>query len=63
MAIFLIVMSFGLWGVFLAIQTTRHRSFFVQPEEPEPGRRPRRPATTTATSRSGPSATTPCCFR
>ncbi len=37
MAIFLIVMSFGLWGVFLAIQTTRPRSFFVQPEEPEPG--------------------------
>jgi len=32
MAIFLILMSVGLWGVFLAIQTMRHRSFFLQPE-------------------------------
>ncbi len=32
MAIFLILMSVGLWGVFLAIQTTRHRSFFLQPK-------------------------------
>lgn len=32
MAVFLILMSIGLWGVFLAIQTMRHRSFFLQPE-------------------------------
>ena len=32
MALFLIVMSVGLWGVFLAIQTMRHRSFFLQPQ-------------------------------
>lgn len=32
MAVFLILMSVGLWGVFLAIQTMRHRSFFLQPE-------------------------------
>ncbi len=34
MAVFLILMSIGLWGVFLAIQTMRHRSFFLQPEIP-----------------------------
>jgi len=32
MAIYLIVMSVALYGVFLAIQTLRHRSFFEQPE-------------------------------
>ncbi len=32
MAVFLILMSIGLWGVFLAIQTLRHRSFFLQPD-------------------------------
>jgi Ca2+:H+ antiporter len=31
MAVFLIVMSTVLWGVFLAIQTMRHRTFFIQP--------------------------------
>ncbi len=31
MAVFLIVMSIGLYAVFLAIQTLRHRSFFQQP--------------------------------
>ena len=31
MAVFLILMSVALWGVFLAIQTMRHRSFFLQP--------------------------------
>ncbi len=31
MAVFLILMSLGLWGVFLAIQTMRHRAFFLQP--------------------------------
>jgi Ca2+:H+ antiporter len=30
-ATFLIVMSVGLYGVFLAIQTSRHRDYFVQP--------------------------------
>jgi Ca2+:H+ antiporter len=30
-ATFLILMSVGLYGVFLAIQTTRHRDYFVQP--------------------------------
>jgi Ca2+:H+ antiporter len=30
-ATFLIVMSVGLYGVFLAIQTTRHRDYFIQP--------------------------------
>jgi len=33
MAVFLILMSVALWGVFLAIQTMRHRSFFLQPEK------------------------------
>jgi Ca2+:H+ antiporter len=31
---FLIVMSIGLYAVFLAIQTLRHRSFFQQPTQP-----------------------------
>ncbi len=31
-ATFLIVMSLGLYGVFLAIQTRRHRDYFVMPE-------------------------------
>lgn len=31
MAVYLIVMSLSLYGVFLAIQTLRHRSFFEQP--------------------------------
>jgi len=31
MSIYLIVMSIGLYGVFLAIQTMRHRAFFLQP--------------------------------
>ena len=30
-AIFVIVMSIGLYGVFLAIQTTRHRDYFILP--------------------------------
>jgi Ca2+:H+ antiporter len=30
-SIFFIVMSLGLYGVFLAIQTSRHRDYFVQP--------------------------------
>jgi Ca2+:H+ antiporter len=38
MSVYLIVMSIGLYGVFLAIQTMRHRAFFQQPvsaDEPE----------------------------
>ncbi len=31
MAVYLIVMSLGLYGVFLGIQTMRHRTFFQQP--------------------------------
>jgi Ca2+:H+ antiporter len=31
---FLIVMSLSLYGVFLAIQTLRHRHYFVEPDEP-----------------------------
>lgn len=31
MAVYLILMSFGLYAVFLAIQTFRHRSYFIQP--------------------------------
>ena len=31
MSVYLIVMSIGLYGVFLAIQTMRHREFFQQP--------------------------------
>jgi Ca2+/H+ antiporter len=31
-ATFLIVMSIGLYGVFLAIQTSRHRDYFVSPD-------------------------------
>ncbi len=31
-AVFLIVMSIGLYGVFLAIQNLRHRNYFVSPE-------------------------------
>ena len=34
MAVYLIVMSIALYGVFLAIQTLRHRSFFEQPVVP-----------------------------
>ena len=37
MAVYLIVMSISLYGVFLAIQTMRHRSFFVQPATSEEG--------------------------
>ena len=33
MAAYLIILSFGLWLVFLAMQTRRHRTFFLQPEE------------------------------
>jgi Ca2+:H+ antiporter len=32
--VFLIVMSLALYGVFLAIQTLRHRRYFLEPEEP-----------------------------
>jgi Ca2+:H+ antiporter len=35
--IFLSVMSVGLFGVFLAIQNTRHRDYFVAPAPPKPG--------------------------
>jgi Ca2+:H+ antiporter len=34
-AIFLSVMSIGVYGVFLAIQTSRHRTYFMAPEETE----------------------------
>jgi Ca2+:H+ antiporter len=34
-AIFLIVMSVGLYGVFLAIQTSRHRDYFLPPSSTE----------------------------
>lgn len=37
MAVYLIVMSISLYGVFLAIQTMRHRSYFVQPATSEEG--------------------------
>ena len=33
MAIFLAVMSIALYGIFLAMQSTRHRAFFTQPGE------------------------------
>ena len=36
---FLILMCLGLYGVFLAIQTTRHRTFFVEVLREEPGRK------------------------
>lgn len=36
-AIFLIVMSLGLYGVFLGIQNVRHRDYFVGPEADEAG--------------------------
>ncbi len=36
LAIFLIVVSVVLYGVFLALQTTRHRAFFTQPDEADP---------------------------
>lgn len=42
-ATFLIVMSFGLYGVFLAIQNVRHPNYFVPPEDgqpPEPASQP-----------------------
>lgn len=35
MAVYLVIMSISLYGVFLAIQTLRHRSFFQQPICPE----------------------------
>ena len=35
MSVYLIVMSIALYGVFLAIQTKRHRTFFQQPASPE----------------------------
>jgi Ca2+:H+ antiporter len=35
MAVYLIVMSISLYGVFLAIQTMRHRSYFLQPAAAE----------------------------
>jgi Ca2+:H+ antiporter len=34
-AAFLIVLSVGLYGVFLAIQTVRHREYFIQPDSAE----------------------------
>ena len=34
--VFLIFMSIGLYGVFLAIQTLRHRHYFLGPDEQEP---------------------------
>jgi len=34
--VFLIFMSLGLYGVFLAIQTLRHRHYFLGPDEQEP---------------------------
>jgi Ca2+:H+ antiporter len=33
LALFLMLMSFALWGTFLAIQTSRHRAYFMQPSE------------------------------
>ena len=38
-SLFLIVMSVGLYGVFLAIQTRRHRDYFVGPAAGRHGRR------------------------
>jgi Ca2+:H+ antiporter len=35
-ATFLIIMSVGLYGVFLAIQTSRHRDYFVPPSNADP---------------------------
>jgi Ca2+:H+ antiporter len=37
LAVFLIIVSVVLYGVFLTIQTTRHRAFFVQPGETDSG--------------------------
>jgi Ca2+:H+ antiporter len=37
--IFLVVMCLGLYGVFLAIQTTRHRAYFLPPSAAEAGHR------------------------
>ena len=34
-AVFFIVMSIGLYGVFLAIQNLRHRAYFIAPEAPD----------------------------
>jgi Ca2+:H+ antiporter len=34
-AVFFIVMSIGLYGVFLAIQNLRHRAYFMAPESPD----------------------------
>src|SRR5207247_3885775 len=39
-ATFLILMSVGLYGVFLAMQTWRHRDYFVAPSSAEPAERP-----------------------
>jgi Ca2+:H+ antiporter len=38
--VFLIFMSLGLYGVFLAIQTLRHRHYFLGPDEQEPAPHP-----------------------
>jgi len=38
--VFLIFMSIGLYGVFLAIQTLRHRHYFLGPDELEPAPHP-----------------------
>lgn len=34
-ATFLIIISIGLYGVFLAIQTSRHREYFIEPNDPD----------------------------
>ena len=36
-AIFIIIMSLGLYGIFLGIQTVRHRAYFVEEESPHDG--------------------------
>ena len=46
-ALFLITMSVGLYGVFLAIQTRRHREYFVGPEAPRERRARAAPTPTT----------------
>jgi Ca2+:H+ antiporter len=38
--VFLFVMSIGLYGAFLALQTGRHRGYFVSDDDPEPPKPP-----------------------
>ena len=61
-AIFLIVMSAGLYGVFLAVQTSSHRDHFVAPDSA--GGSPTEAPSSMTQNSSGRSRITPrcCCF-